>query len=209
MCVKLDNIGRKISSYLIELVEDKSMNRMQLMTVHVLLAAFILPIAAMFAITGSFYTWGIKGGYIYDVYEITLDKSLTVDNLALKKLAESELKTLDISPPEGNPKIKKIGNNYLLEWTGSSKDLILEPTDNDLIAKLTIKNTSWYRHLVQLHKAKGGTAFKIYAVVFAVALGLLLITGIIMALQTPKLKFATLVSALIGFISFIAFTLLS
>ena len=185
------------------------MNRMQLMTAHALLAAFILPVAVMFAITGSFYTWGVKGSYFDDVHEIALAKPLNADASALTQLAESSLNDLNISAPEGQPKLKTLGNSYLLEWTGSSKDLILEPTENDLIARLTIKNTSWYRHLVQLHKAKGGSAFKVYAVIFATALGLLLLSGIIMALQTPQLKKATLISALAGFISFIVFLIFS
>lgn len=185
------------------------MNRMQLMTVHALLAAFILPVALMFAITGSFYTWGIKGNYSDDVYEIVLNKPLSADAMTLKKLVESELKNLDISPPEGKPKLKQFGSHYFLEWTGSSKDLILAPTDNDLVARLTVKHTTWYRELVQLHKAKGGTVFKVYAVVFAIALGLLLLSGIIMALQIPKLRAATLVSAFIGLISFIVVVLFS
>ena len=138
-----------------------------------------------------------------------LNKPLSADTMTLKKLVESELKTLDISPPEGKPKLKQFGSHFFLEWTGSSKDLILAPTDNDLVARLTVKYTSWYRKLVQLHKAKGGAVFKVYAVIFAIALGLLLLSGIIMALQTPKLRTATLVSAFIGFISFIVVVLFS
>ena len=105
--------------------------------------------------------------------------------------------------------MKTFGSHYRLEWTGSSKDLILEPEENDLTAKLTIKHTSWYRNLVQLHKAKGGTAFKVYAVIFAVALGILLLSGFIMAWQTPKLKSATIAASLIGLISFVAFIAIS
>ena len=185
------------------------MNRLQLMKIHALLAAFILPVTVMFAVTGALYTWGIKGSYTDDVYIVDLDEPLTADVSVLTKFAESELKSLDISAPEGKPKLKTLGSQFRLEWTGSSRDLILEPGDNTQVAKLTIKHTSWYRNLVQLHKAKGGTAFKVYAVIFAVALGLLLISGFIMALQTPKLKSATLASSLIGFVSFIAFIELS
>lgn len=191
------------------LIREKIMNRMQLMKIHALLAAFILPVAVMFAITGSLYTWGIKGSYTDDTYEVDLNEPLQSDVATLTKLAESELKALNISAPEGEPKLKTFGSHFRLEWTGTSKDLILEPTVRNQTAQLTIKHTSWYRSLVQLHKAKGGSAFKIYAVIFAVALGLLLISGFVMALQTPKLKAATLVSSLIGFISFIAFVSLS
>jgi len=65
-----------------------------------------------------------------------------------------------------------------MEWTGSSKDLILEPTENEFIANLIIKKTSWYKNFVQLHKAKGSVAFKIYSVIFALAIGFLLVTGL-------------------------------
>jgi hypothetical protein len=179
------------------------------MKIHALLAAFILPIAIMFMITGSLYTWGIKGNYDNEVFEISLNKPINADIGELTKLAESELNTLKITTPEGKPKLKVFGSHILLEWTGSSKDLILEPTDNNLVAKLTVKHTSWYRNLVQLHKAKGGTAFKVYAVIFAVVFGILLVSGFIMAWQTPKLKVATLASSLIGFISFAALVCLS
>jgi hypothetical protein len=179
------------------------------MKLHALLAAFILPVAVMFAITGSLYTWGIKGSYTKDTYEVELNEPLQSNIATLTKLAESELKALDIAAPEGKPKLKTFGSHFRLEWTGSSKDLILEPTDNNLTAQLTIKHTSWYRNLVQLHKAKGGAAFKVYAAIFALALGMLLLSGFVMALQTPKLKIATLTSSLVGLISFIAFVSLS
>jgi hypothetical protein len=42
-------------------------------------------------------------------------------------------------------------------------DVIIEPTSQPLIAKLKVKNTSWHRQFVQLHKAKGGIPFKVYA----------------------------------------------
>ena len=185
------------------------MNRLQLMKIHALLAAFILPVAVMFAITGALYSWGIKGSYTNEVHKIDLTEPLSNDITVLTKLAEAELSTLNMTAPEGKPKLKTFGSHYRLEWTGSSKDLLLEPADNGLMAKLTIKHTSWYRNLVQLHKAKGGTAFKVYAVIFAVALGMLLLSGFIMAWQTPKLKSATFASTLIGFISFAAFISIS
>lgn len=185
------------------------MNRLQLMKIHALLAAFILPIALMFMITGALYTWGIKGNYSNEVYEISLSKPLQSDAGELTNLAQSELRKLATSYPEGSPKLKVYGNHFLLEWTGSTKDVILEPTDNTLIAKLTVKNTSWYRNFVQLHKAKGGVAFKIYAAAFAIAMGLLLVSGFIMAWQTPKLKRMSLITSVVGLCSFIVFVYLS
>lgn len=184
-------------------------NRMKLMKFHALLAAFILPVATMFMVTGALYTWGIKGSYTNDIYEIQLSKPIQSDVSELTTLAQLELKNLATSYPEGKPKLKVYGNHFLLEWTGSSKDVILEPTDNELVAKLTVKNTSWYRNLVQLHKSKGGIAFKVYAAVLAISIVALLVSGFIMAWQTPKLKRATLITSLVGLCSFMIFVYLS
>lgn len=184
-------------------------NRMTLMKFHALIAAFILPVAIMFMVTGALYTWGVKGNYTNEVYEVALTKPIQPDVNELTELAQIELQKLVTNYPEGRPKLKVYGSHFFLEWTGSSKDLILEPTENKLIAKLTVKHTSLYRNLVQLHKAKGGRAFKIYAVVFAISIGVLLFSGFIMAWQTPKLKRVTLVTSLIGLISFVVLVFLS
>lgn len=185
------------------------LDRTTLMKVHAILAASILPVAIMFFVTGAFYTWGIKGGYDTTAHELQLEKPIQKDLNALVALSKKELKKQNISMPSGQAKIKTIGASYRLEWTGSDIDIILEPTSQPLIAKLTIKNTSWYRQFVQLHKAKGGTPFKVYAAAFATALLLLLISGFIMAWQTPKLRKLTLTSASLGIVVFIAMVLSS
>lgn len=185
------------------------MKRIQLMKIHALLAAFILPIAIMFLITGPLYTWGVKGSYSNEEYDVQLQEPLRADVVTLHSLAASELNRLGISEPEGSFKLKTYGEHFLLEWTGSSKDIILEPSANRQIAKLTVKHTSWYRNLVQLHKAKGGNAFKVYVVLFATSLLLLLISGFMLALQVPALKKATITSTAIGIVSFLIFVLVS
>jgi len=185
------------------------MNRQILMKAHSLLAAFILPAALMFMITGALYTWGYKGSYNNEVYEIALVEPVRADLNGLQAIAVSELETRELSAPEGKPKVKKYGSHFLLEWTGSSKDVILEPTSDPLIAKMTVKDTTWYRTLVQLHKAKGGTLFKVYAVVFSLVLALLLLSGFIMAWQLPRLRTATMAATILGLLTFVAVVWLS
>jgi hypothetical protein len=183
--------------------------RLQIMKVHALLAAFIFPVAIMFMITGALYTWGIKGSYTKTVYDIQLTEELQPDLAILTALAIFELDKLEISHPSGEAKLKSIGSNFMLEWTGSSKDINLEAIDNNFMAKLTVKETSWYRNLVQLHKAKGGIFFKIYAAILAIALGLILISGFMMAWQSPKLKRLTIGAFVAGIGSFLVMIWLS
>ncbi len=92
----------------------------------------------------------------------------------------------EIPLPSGKSKIKTAGNSFQLEWTGANLDVILEPGSEQSLADLKVKQTTSYRRLVQLHKAKGGIEFKVYAAVFTTALLTLLLTGLLMALQMPK-----------------------
>ncbi|TXL19713.1 hypothetical protein BMR06_08750, partial [Methylococcaceae bacterium HT5] len=47
-------------------------NRAFLVKSHMALAAFILPVALMFFITGALYTWGEKGSYDTETYKLQL-----------------------------------------------------------------------------------------------------------------------------------------
>lgn len=184
-------------------------NRSTLMQAHAALAAFILPVAIMFFVTGAFYTWGVKGGYDTSVHEVHLQKDIEPDLAALVTLATNSLKKQNIALPSGHAKIKKIGESFMLEWTGSNRDIILEPTENPRIAKLAIKDTDWYRQFVQLHKAKGGVFFKVYAAVLATALLLILLTGFMMAWQMPKMRKLAFISTALGMFTFITMVLFS
>ena len=65
--------------------------RFTLIKIHMLLAAFIFPVAVMFLVTGGLYTWEIKGSYDEHEYDVVLDSELPEDALLLQELAASEL----------------------------------------------------------------------------------------------------------------------
>lgn len=178
-------------------------NRLALIKVHMLLAAFIFPAALMFLVTGGFYTWDIKGSYSKEVHIIELSKPLVADENQLNGLMKQELEKLSIEPPSGNAKIKKGGTSFKAEWTGSKRDVVFEPTADPMSAKLIVKETTWYRQLVQLHKAKGGQLFKVYAATLAVSLFAILSTGFILALQIPKFRKSATYAALAGIAMFL------
>jgi len=184
-------------------------NRLVLMKVHAFLGIFILPAAIIFLVTGALYTWGVKGNYDITVHKFQLEKPIKANLVELVGLAEKELKKHNLEVPTGQAALKTIGNSFKLEWSGSSMDLTIEPTLQPLIAQLEIKKATWYRQLVQLHKAKGGVPFKVYATILAISLFLLLSTGFIMAWQMPKLRKLALVSMALGIVLFVAMVLSS
>ncbi len=183
--------------------------RNTLMRVHMLLAAFVLPVAIMFLVTGGLYTWGQKGSYVTETVELPLAQPITGDEALLTGLVTQVLSDRGLQPPSGGAKIKKAGTSFLFEWTGADIDIELEPTADPFVAKLKIKDTTWYRHLVQLHKAKGGILFKYLAAFFAVSLLVILISGTLMAMQLPKYRGQALLAMAGGFAVLITAILLS
>lgn len=184
-------------------------NRVFLVKLHLVLAAFILPVALMFFITGALYTWGVKGNYDTQVYKIQLAQPMQENLGWLKQRVVNELTQRDTELPSGNAKIKKAGNSFYFEWTGTRLDTRLEPTKNPFIAKLKIKKTRWHRLFVQLHKAKGGDAFKVYAAVLAVCLVVLFITGCVLAWQLKKYRLLLMSSTFAGVIMFMLMVFVS
>ena len=67
------------------------MNRQLLMKIHMLLAAFMLPVAIMYPVTGALYTWRIKGNYETTSYQLKLDQPLMKNKEKLVELAKREL----------------------------------------------------------------------------------------------------------------------
>ena len=177
-------------------------NRVFLVKLHMALAAFILPVALMFFITGALYTWGEKGSYEIAVSKIQLNQPMQSDEVWLTRIVINELAQRDIEVPSGLAKIKKAGNSFYFEWTGAKLDIRLEPTKNPFEARLKIKTTDWHRLFVQLHKAKGSVAFKVYAAFLAVCLVILFITGFIMAWQMKKYRPLLISSAVVGSVLF-------
>ena len=185
------------------------MNRALLVRLHVLLAAFMLPAFLMFLVTGALYTWGIRGEYETQKIQLVLDAALPSDQSGLAAIVTRELQARDLAVPSGNQSLKEVAGAYQLEWTGANRDVLLAPTADPLQATLTVKNTTWHRHLVQLHKAKGGVLFKVYATVMALSLLLLMVSGVLMALQLPKLRMLTMSTIGAGVLTFVLMVLLS
>lgn len=176
------------------------MKRTQLISIHLVLAAILLPAIAMYAITGGIYTWGVKGSYDTQTFKLPIATPLQGDLASLITFAQQELDKQQHPYPSGAAKLKSTEHSHILEWTGSKSDISLTTTKNSKLVQLEVKDTSTYRQLVQLHKAKGGTMFKVYAALMAVGLLVILISGVLMGLGMPKYRSTTLLSLGVGIV---------
>jgi len=182
--------------------------RRTLTTIHLALAAFFFPVALMFAFTGGLYTLEIKGGYEETRRPLPLDEPLKPELGLLVSLAERELRAASVAPPSGGASVKKAGTSFELEWTGVGRDVLLRPTGEPLQAELVIKDTQPWRHLVQLHKAKGSDVARAISVAWAIGLVVILGSGMVMAWTAPPFRRLALGASAAGLATFGAYLLL-
>jgi hypothetical protein len=175
-----------------------------LTSIHTVLAAFFLPMGVMYAVTGGLYGLDIKGDYKTTDHAIPLTEPLPADLAGLVAVADAELKRLGIEPPSGRAGVRKTAAGAALDWTGSRRDIELAPTADPARAVLKVKDTTAHRFFVQLHKAKGGDAFRYFAAVWMVGLVLLFLTGGVMAFFAKKYRPLAIVSSAAGVIAFVA-----
>ena len=178
-----------------------------LISIHLWLAAFFLPIAVMFAATGALYTISIKGSYEETTRPITLAEPLTPELSALTGIVERALDEAGAAHPSGAASIKKAGTSFELEWTGASRDVVLKPAADPLVATLVIKETTPWRHLVQLHKAKGSEIAKGISVIWAIGLVIILLSGLLMAWNVPAYRRKALAAGALGVATFVVYVL--
>ena len=72
-------------------------------------------------------------------YPVDLIQLLAADEQQLIDLVRRELQQLDIGLQSSSAGIRKVGTSYHLERTISTHDVLLEPTEVGLVARLTVK----------------------------------------------------------------------
>jgi hypothetical protein len=179
----------------------------KLVNLHLAIAAFFFPMALMFALTGGLYTVEVKGSYTDTKHAVALSTPFPTELPALLTLAGAELDARGIAHPSGRAGLRKAGTSVELEWTGAARDVALRPTSEPGRAELVIRETSAWRHLVQLHKAKGGAASRAFSVAWAVGLLLVLGSGLGLGLGAKAYRRRTLIGLGAGVLGFIAYVL--
>jgi hypothetical protein len=163
----------------------------------------------MFALTGTFYTFKVTGQYDTKTEVLPLEAPVGPDLAVMMALAEKILQEKSIENPTGGSGIKKAGTSWQFEWTGSKMDLVLDPTENPLEIKASFKHATLHRHLVQLHKAKGGFAFKLLAAALGVGLILLLVSGWFLGQASREMRKLRLIATIVGIGTFLLTVYLS
>lgn len=184
------------------------MDRSLLTKLHLVFAAFMFPAVLMFLVTGALYTWGNKGAWHEET--VSFGHPMPATELTEAQLTQTALAAIEdkgLPEPSGSLSITT-GPDVSLSWTGARSEVSLVAGDQPNLTDVTVKQASFHRWLVQLHKAKGSTWFKVYATALAIVLFLLVASGLIMGLQVKSMRRLTAISSIAGLGAFVGFVAL-
>jgi hypothetical protein len=162
--------------------------RMLVIKFHAYLACFILPMATLFFASGALYSLDIEGGIDKQVYPVALENPFAPDLVQLSALARSALEQRELTPPDGASSIKEKKGTYEYRWGDLHRLVVIKQTSDPLQVELIYRERSPLAQVMRVHRAEAGELVRIFSVGMAVALIVILASGVFLALGLPKLR---------------------
>ncbi|PIQ24018.1 hypothetical protein COW36_05730 [bacterium (Candidatus Blackallbacteria) CG17_big_fil_post_rev_8_21_14_2_50_48_46] len=183
----------------------KKFDRKLWMQIHGYLSIFFLPLACLFALSGTLYMWIEPQETSKQTFELSaLTPIAPVTPELVKDLVLNELKSHKISAPQGE--LTQKGNRFL--WgKKSGVQVQYQPSEsNPQSATIKLSQPTFFGRLMAIHKGKGGTLLNSLTTGFAILLLGSYLSGLLLALKTTWMQKASLISLVAGvFVSVIAF----
>jgi len=168
--------------------------RMLMIKIHAILACFILPMATLYFIGGGLYSYDIEGDIDKQVYQLPLVRPFAPDLAQLSALAKAALVERELAPPRGEPSIKEKKGSYEYRWGDLKRLVVIKPTDDPMQVELSYRKRSPLAQVMRVHRAEAGTVARMFSIGMAVALVIILASGVFLALGLPKLRRTAMLS---------------
>ncbi len=177
--------------------------RKTLVSVHLYLASFFAPIIIIMAISGGLYLFGVKGNTAYtDVGQVD-GVTLSAKSPTLSDDVQAVLKSAGID--SRFEYVKDKGSSFYTRPTSREHYLLQQQGDTIVIKR---GEPDLQAALMELHKGHGPSLFKWLEKLFAIALVLIMASGLYLGLQSPMLKNKTLALSGAGLAVFVLLGLL-
>jgi len=164
------------------------LRRSQIIHVHMLLAALVLPILLMYFISGILYTFDIKGHIKKQKIDIVLVQPVRLQLDVLAAITEKSLIQHHLPIPEGDMTLKKKKSSYLFRWGDLKYTVSVKTTKNPKVLKMTVRERNFLTQVMRIHRAEAGMVFKVIPSILLIGMLLVLLSGIYMALSIPKFR---------------------
>lgn len=179
------------------------MKRRLLIQIHGYIAVFFLPLALLYAVTGTLYITGETGGVVHTDTTVIL-ANIPDTHQELLPLIEPTLIENNWQVPSLSDYAREFPDGYRWSYLGESIRVTFPLNELGEIAEgqneITIfrgKNT-WYKQLVEIHKDHAGFYFSILGFAFGIGMLIMTISGGIMMLQSPVHKRIALILVTAG-----------
>ncbi len=174
------------------------MTRKSIITLHLFLAAFLTPILLVIAISGGLYLFGEKGSvakqpvYQGELGEFSFDSN-DKESQVVKFLAANNIEhTFDYI---------KSGSRFMITRPTSKIHFLFEQENGQLV--VTQRTPDFIASMIEIHKGHGSRAMKLFQKVVAMALLIVLISGLYLGLSSPQLKTKTILISGAGLATFL------
>jgi len=170
--------------------------RKQLMTIHVWLAAFFTPLILMMAITGGCYLLGLKGSVATTPVAQLNGETLNLQKGKEQARVDALLQQAGVSD-FSYAYVKDRGSEAMTRPTSRTHYILRESAEGVEVLRA---EPSLLAAMVELHKGHGPLAFRWLQIVLALALVFIMLSGFWLGLQSPMLKQKTLLLSTGGFL---------
>lgn len=167
--------------------------------VHLFIAAFFAPIVLMVAASGGFYLIDYKGNVEKTPLELPAGASLDLDAPALEQDVRA---LLAAAGEEADFEYLRMGSGGFVTRPTSTTHYQFSVGADGVTA--TRNEPSLVAAIIELHKGHGPGLFRSQQIVLAVALLLMVISGVVTGLMAPAFRNRTLATMGVGAVVFVA-----
>lgn len=164
------------------------------MQIHLYVSLFFIPMALIYAITGSLYIFGVRQNAGAEIVEVKVESPIIKgeeQRIILETLKKNHLKI-----PQ-NTEVRFFRNAHSMGNLKYSVTLTKDKEGNPIVRS---KDSHWYGVLLMLHKSAGKWYFDVLAVGFSIALVVLYLSGLFLTAFCKRNYFSASVVTIFGFL---------
>jgi len=169
------------------------MSRKLIANIHLYIAAFFAPVLIITTISGGLYLLGFKGSVEKELVYRGSISEFNDDAENIRFEVDRVLKKLNI---QHDFEYIKEGRNSLITRPTSREYYVLNFVNGEM--KVIKQTPDIIKIIVELHKGHGPTAFKTFQKILALGLLVMLISGVWLALYSPRLRSRTIAATSFG-----------
>lgn len=183
------------------------MSRRLIINFHLYLASFFAPMLVIVTISGGLYLLGIKGST--ERTDVKLPVSATLD-LSSADLENDVRKIFSESEIDYHFEYIKLNERKVFTRPTSKKSYEIRVSKDHGRGQVTLTklDPDLQKRMIELHKGHGPRLFKQLQKFMALGLLIVLLSGVYLGVSSKALKMQTLVTTLLGLLSFIVIGLI-